>query len=78
MRHGSRTPGPAISPCTAAPIDLPPMPYKIVCVGQSGVGKTAYISRLKSKNPKRFKLSKEEPIRALAKATAFEKIARAI
>jgi small GTP-binding protein len=42
-------------------IEPPPQPYKIIVVGESGVGKTAFVSRLKSSNPKRFKLPKEDP-----------------
>lgn len=36
-------------------------PLKIVVCGDTGVGKTSFISRLKSKNPRKFKLPKEAP-----------------
>ena len=41
------------------PLDVPG-PLKVVVVGALGVGKTAYISRLKSKNPRKYKMAKED------------------
>lgn len=37
-----------------------PEPMKVVVVGACGVGKTTWISRLKSKNPRKYKMSKED------------------
>jgi hypothetical protein len=37
-------------------------PIKVVVCGDTGVGKTTFINRLKAKNPRKFKLSKDDPV----------------
>lgn len=50
----------SIQPEPEQPVQELPEPMKMVVVGACGVGKTTWISRLKSKNPKKYKMSKED------------------
>lgn len=50
----------SIQPEPEQPLGELPEPIKVVVVGACGVGKTTWISRLKSKNPKKYKMSKED------------------
>lgn len=50
----------SIQPEPEQPVQELPEPTKVVVVGACGVGKTTWISRLKSKNPRKYKMAKED------------------
>lgn len=55
-----RTRDDSIQPEPEQPVQELPEPTKVVVVGACGVGKTTWISRLKSKNPRKYKMAKED------------------